>query len=138
MEDWNLPAELQQLEHDLHRRSLPVASGSLRQRVFDEVQTRLRIERRRSRWQFGIGVAAAALLWLNLSISVTQATNFGLQCQDNDPPIEVEATAEEIQRLVPGLSAQEARREAFLMQGTFRMIPYLSLPANYRADRSMI
>lgn len=136
MEDCTLPSELQQLERDLFQRSLPDASEGLRQRVLDDMRIRLRNERRRSRWQFGIGVAAAALLWLNLSLSVTQATNFGLQWRENDPSIEV--AAEEIQRLVPELSAQEARREAFLMRVTFRMIPYPSLPADYRIHRSTI
>ena len=136
MEDWTLPPELQQLERDLCCRSLPDASGDMRYNVIKEVRGLMQNEARRSRWQFGIGVAAAALLWLNLSISATQATNFGLQWRENDPSIEV--AAEVIQRLVPELSAQEARREAFLMRVTFRMIPYPSLPADYRIHRSTI
>ena len=129
MEDWTLPPELQQLERDLCCRSLPDASGDMRYNVIKEVRGLMQNEARRSRWQFGIGVAAAALLWLNLSISATQATNFGLQRHENGQSIE--AMAVEIQRLVPEISAHEARREAFLMRAKPRIIPYLGLPTNY-------
>lgn len=119
MEDWQLPSELQQLERDLAKRSLLAATAGLRQRVLDDVRSRLRAERLRDRWQFAAAVAAAALLWMNLSMSATQATDFDLRPQW---PVESSAAiAQQIRQLVPECSPEEVRRQAILLRAGANM-----------------
>ena len=99
MEDWELPAELQQLERDLGNCSLGDASTRLRQRVLDDVRSRLLAERSRSRWQFAAAVAAVAMVWMNLSMSATQATDFGFR--RSGPTESVKTIAQQMQRVMP-------------------------------------
>jgi hypothetical protein len=129
MEDCTLSAELQQLECDLSNRLILEASAGLRQRVLDDLRSRLRRERSRSRWQFALAVAATVLLWINLSMSATQATDYRLRLDGDNRTIE--ETADEIQRWAPELSAPEARREALLLQASSRLIPYPTMPTGH-------
>ncbi len=108
MEDSQFPSELQQIERDLANCFLSVTSADLRQRVLNELRSRLRAERSRDAWQFAAVVAAAALLWINLSISATQATDFDLR--PKGPAESVTAIAQQIRQLLPELSPEEVRR----------------------------
>jgi hypothetical protein len=125
MDDWQLPPELQQLERDLANRSRHRASDDLRPRILGDLRSRLRAERSRARWQFALAVAVVVLVWLNLSMSATQATDFGLRL--NGPSQPLESIAEQVQRLVPEFSPEEARRQAILLQTGSRLVCYPNL-----------
>jgi hypothetical protein len=131
MDDYQLPSDLQQLERDLADRWLPAASAGLRQRVLDDLPTRLRAERSRSRWQFAAAVAATVLVWMNLSMSATQATDFGLR--PNEPTESIETTARQIEQLVPEFSPVEARRQAMLLRAGSNLICLPDLSKNFDA-----
>lgn len=133
MDNGQLPSDLQQLEVDLGNRSLPKPSDNLRQRVLDDLRTRLRSERSRSRWQFAAALAATVLLWMNLSMSATQATDFGLRRRE--PTESVETMAKQIAQLAPELSPEDARREAILLRAGVNLIclPDLSKTVKHNA-----
>ena len=114
MENHDLPPDLHELERDLAGRPRPVPPAALRQRVIGCVRAELRRNGSRNGWTFAAGVAAAVLVWVNLSLSATLATDFGPQ--PDRPRRPVEKVAAEIQRLLPGLSDEEARRQAILLQ----------------------
>jgi len=132
MDDWQLPSELQQLERDLANRSRQRASDDLRPRILGDLQTRLRAERLRARWQFALAVAVVVLVWLNLSMSATQATDFGLRL--NGPSEPIETIAEQVHRLVPEFSPEEARRQAILLQAGSRLVCYPNRPIGSRTE----
>jgi hypothetical protein len=119
-DSWELPSELRQLEQDLIARSRSRAFEDLRPRILGDLRSRLRIEHRSSRWQFALAVAVVVLVWLNLSISATQATDCGLRLDGPSGPIQT--VADEIHRLVPDLSPEEARRQAVLLQAGSRLV----------------
>jgi hypothetical protein len=119
-DSWELPSELRQLEQDLVARSRSRAIEDLRPRILGDLRSRLRTERSHSRWQFALAVAVVVLVWLNLSISATQATDCGLRL--NGPSGPIQTVADEIHRLVPDLSPEEARRQAVLLQAGSRLV----------------
>jgi hypothetical protein len=108
MEDPQFPSELQQIERDLANCFSSAASGDLRQRVLNDVRSRLRAERSWGARQFALAVAAVALLWINLSISATQATDFDFR--PKRPAESVAAIAQQIRKLMPEFSPEDARR----------------------------
>ena len=119
MEDWQLPSELRQLERELANRSLSAASTGLRQRVLDDVRTRLHAEKSRDRRHFAAAMAIAALLWMNLSMSATQATDFDVR--PKEPVESIAAIAPQIRQLLPELSPEESQRQAILLRAGANM-----------------
>ena len=81
MEDWQLPAELQQLERDLGNRSLPESSAACGNGCSTTCgpdcapSAGVRVGSSPRPW------LPRALLWMNLSMSATQATDFGLRLE---------------------------------------------------------
>lgn len=110
MPEYPLPAELASLEARLQ--ALPPLEDprELRRRVLEHLADELRVARRIDRWMYAGGVAAAVVLWMNLSWMASRETSFAYA-----PPESLQARAEQIERLAPGISQQEALRQAVVM-----------------------
>jgi len=121
MDEWQLSAELEELERTLAGRQLPEHSADLRQRVLGDVWRRVPSEQRRSRWRFAVTVAAGVMFWLNLSLVATHATDCGFRTSVPGEPIET--TCEQIEKLCPELSPREARRQAILLRAGTALVP---------------
>ena len=133
MENYHLPADLQQLERDLAGRPRPDPPAELRQRVIQGVRAELQGNGSGNRWTFAAGVAAAVVVWVNLSMSATLATDYG--SRPTSPRLQVDKLAEQIQQLLPELSEHEALRQAGLMQAGSQLSRYPMLPTGPAAPR---
>ena len=114
MEEWQLSAELQELERALAGRALPGPSAHLREKVLGDVRRRVSSERGKERWQFAVAVVATVLLWLNLSLAATRTTDCGLRL--GGPGESIETACRQIEQLLPELSPQQSRRQAILLR----------------------
>jgi hypothetical protein len=132
MEEGPLSIELQELEGALASRPLSGPSALLREKVLGEVRRRATLERGRSRWRFAVAAAAGVLLWLNLSLVATHTTDCGLR-QDN-PGESLETACRHIEKLVPGLSPEEARRQAILLRAGSALVPCPDLARPFPLD----
>jgi hypothetical protein len=121
MEEWQLSAELQELERALAGRPLPGPSAHLRDKVLGDVRRRLPADRGKARWQFAVAVAAMVLLWLNLSLAATRTTDCGLRLGGLGQSIETACL--QIEQLVPELSRKDSRRQAILLRAGSALIP---------------
>jgi hypothetical protein len=128
MEHQQLPPELQQLQEELLAHPRPDPPANLRQRVMDGVCGELRPNGWRARWAFAASLAAAVLVWVNLSLTATRATDCGLRV--GYLPEVVDETTQQIVRLLPQISPEEARREALLLQAGSLLPPYPNLKAD--------
>jgi hypothetical protein len=126
-EDFPLPPELAPLEQELAARPRGQPSAQLKERCLHSLRAELRRQQAGSRWAFAVAVAATVLVGLNLSLSASQATDFGFQLDGRQQS--VERTAEEIRRLLPDLSPQEAMRQAALLRAGADIVPCPSVPA---------
>jgi hypothetical protein len=122
MNDYQLPPELESLEHELAARSTARPAAELRQKITSGVHNCLHRERRLDFWRFAGAAALVAAVWLNLSLSAVRETNFHFQLADHRPSIE--QTAREIQKLLPEMSAEDARREAVLLSASTNLLMY--------------
>ena len=131
MNEPELPHELERLERALARRPCPEPSTDLRGRVLRTVTAELdqaelgRAESPRTRaggWlSFAVAAAATVLIWMNLSMSAANATRYGMRVPAE--PHALDETARQIRELLPGMSQQEARRYAVILQGGADLIP---------------
>ena len=130
MEEWQLSAELQELERALAGRPLPGPSAHLREKVLGDVRRRPPPDRGKTRWQFAVAVAATVLLWLNLSLAATRATDCGLR--PGGPGQSIETARRQIEELLPELSPEQSRRQAILLRAGSALVlcPDLSSSAN--------
>jgi len=119
VQDPSLPPELEDLERRLADRPRPEPSPDLRDRITQDVRTalakELRTPRRKNGWTYAAAVAAMVLLWINLSMSAAATARYDLRLASGTRS--VEAMAEEIQGLLPGVTRQEALRQAVLLKG---------------------
>jgi hypothetical protein len=105
--------DIEQLEQELATRSRSGPSGELRARVLREVGRKLQDEQRRGAWLFAASVAAVFVIWLNLSWFAARETDF-FELKTVSAT-SVDEITDQIQRLVPELSRQEAGRQALLL-----------------------
>jgi hypothetical protein len=131
MDNFPLPPELEQLERQLAVRERPQPLSQAKQRLLCSVRAESRRSRARSRRAFAVAMAATVLVWLNLSLCATQATDFGLELDGRQPPLENDAA--QIQQLLPDLAPSEAMRQAVLLRAGARVVPCPKLPASYVA-----
>ena len=110
-----LPPELRDVSDLLSARPRVEPRADLRRRVLADVQAEL-ARPRGGWWRFAAGLAACLLVGLNLAMSSAGVTDFGLERRVDGA--EVAAAAEQIRRLVPEITAREARRQAVLMTAT--------------------
>ena len=102
MDDFSLPPELEELQHELAIRPTPVPSEALRRRVMADIQAELQVRTVVSAtsttvssetdsngempaWQFAAAVAVVVAFWFNLSLSASQATDYGLRIEEERP-----------------------------------------------------
>ncbi len=120
-----LPDDLADLERRLAGRPRPDPPAELRSRVLSAVG------RARRPPDFGLGWFAAAaavlaLLAINLSMSVANGARRRLGGELS--PYEIAASADRLHEVLPELSAQEARRQALLLEGRARLTPGAPVP----------
>jgi hypothetical protein len=120
MTNWQLPGDLQRLEHRLAGRPREEPLAALRGRVTAGVEAALRRQRSGGWWMLA-AAAAAVLIWLNLSLSATNATDGTLRPRGTREP--VEQIARQIEQLLPDLPREEARRHAVLYRSGSELIP---------------
>jgi hypothetical protein len=65
-------------------------------------------------WAFAVAMAATMLFWLHMSLSATHATSYSMHLPDRPPS--VDATARQIQELLPELSRRDAWRHAVVLR----------------------
>jgi hypothetical protein len=128
-EDFSLSPELQRVEQDLAARRRAEPSGQLKEQCLRTLRAELRRQATRSRWTFALAAAASVLVGLNLSLSASQATDYGFQLDGRQRS--VQRTAEEIRRLLPEVSPQEAMRQAVLLRAGAGMVPCPNVPAKH-------
>jgi hypothetical protein len=125
MSEPDLPAELAEMEGELHA-ALGTAPGeTLRGRVLSAMRAELRGARRRATLSFLVGTAAAALLWINLSMSLVNNTWQIAAAPAGDG---VEEIAARMRTLMPELSDAEARRQAATALARTELAPAGALP----------
>jgi hypothetical protein len=121
MFDEPLPSDLDQIERSLSSALQSDPSPALRTRITTVVHSELRRKKTADRWNFAIAMAATFLIWGNLSLCAVSVTDFHFRPEREGPP--VEQLAQEIQKLLPELSKEEAYREAVLMNARSNIIP---------------
>jgi hypothetical protein len=124
-----LPPELRRLEQELATRSRGQPSAQLKERCLGSLRIELRRQQASSRWAFAVGTAATVLVGLNLSLSASQATDYGLRPGGRQQS--VNGTTEEIRRVLPDIPAQEAKRQALLLQASHGLVLCPNVPAKY-------
>ena len=106
-----LPPELDALESQL--RQLPGHPlPELRSRVLLGIAQELWRQHRHDWYGYAMGVAAMLVLWANLSWTVSRDTSYDWHARGSN-----EVTVEQIEKLLPGVSKGEARRQAMLLGG---------------------
>jgi hypothetical protein len=108
-----LPSELDQLERELSAAFRADPSPSLGHRIATTVQNELRRKRTVDRWNFAAALAATFLIWANLSLCAVSVTDFRFRPEPKTLP--VEELAQEIHKLLPELTREDAHREAVMM-----------------------
>lgn len=120
MANWQPPEDLERLERRLMERPREGPSAALRGRVMARVQATLR-RQRSGGWRLFAAAAAGILIWSNLSLSATNAT-VGTQGPRGTRE-SVDQTAWQIERLLPDLPYEEARRHAIRYQSASELVP---------------
>ena len=116
-----LPSDLDRIERNLSAVLSADPSPSLHDRITTVVHKELRRKKTAVRWNFAIAMAATFLIWGNLSLCAVSVTDFHFRPEREGPP--VDQIAQEIQKLVPELSREDAYREAVLMSAQSNIIP---------------
>ena len=111
----DLPAELERLEEEILAGASGEPSEAVGLRILGAVRGEIRRRRRRERTLFVLGVAASMLLWMNLSWSA--AGSVGLGWMTAGDARRLSESGEQLRRLLPELSPQEARRQALVLLG---------------------
>ena len=127
MANWQLPEDLERLEHQLAQRTREEPSAALRGRVLAGVQAALR-RQRSGGWRMLAAAAAGVLIWLNLALSATNATGGTLRSHGTRES--VDRTARQIERLLPDLPREEARRHAIRYRSGSELVPCLEVSAD--------
>jgi hypothetical protein len=135
MTNGQLPGDLQRLERRLARRPREEPPAALHGRVMAGVEAALRRQRSGGGWQMLAAAAAAVLIWLNLSLSATNATDGSLRPRGTREP--VEQIARQIERLLPDLPHEEARRHAVLYQSGCDLVPCPRVAARLVSDPTL-
>ena len=134
MANWQLPEDLERLEHRLVQRACEEPSGALRGRVMASVRTALR-RQRSGGWRLLAAAAAGVLLWLNLALSATNATDGTLRPHDTRES--VERTTRQIERLLPDLPYEEVRRHAIRYRAGSELVLCPEVSARPMSDPSL-
>ena len=132
MANWQLPEDLERLEHRLMQRPREEPSVALRDRVMVSVPTALRRQRSGGTWRMFAAVAAGVLIWLNLSFSAANATGGTLRPRSTRES--VDRMARQIEQLLPELSHEEARRHAIGYRSGSELVPCPEVSARPMGD----
>jgi hypothetical protein len=119
MDSEDLQTEFERLERALARGVAGVPPGALRQRVMSGVQAELHRPAAHNGWWTLAAMVWAAFLWANLSLSAVNRTSFS----PPEPLQRAEQVAARINQALPEISAQEARRQALLLDVGAALIP---------------
>ena len=132
MANWQLPEDLERLEHRLMQRPREEPSVALRDRVMVSVPTALRRQRSGGTWRMFATVAAGVLIWLNLSFSAANSTNGTLRPHGRRES--GDRMARQIERLLPDLPYEEARRHAIRYRSGSELVPCPEVSARPMSD----
>jgi hypothetical protein len=123
-----LPDELRELESRLADFGRAEPSVALRGRVLSAVASELASRRLSDWWWYAGAAAALAVLWVNLSWTACRESSYDWQAAARPDGFAGDVRA--IEQLIPGISQDEARREARLLRvgSSFAAPPLAPLP----------